>query len=132
MKSEMTMKEECLDSSGVISFINVRSEAGALLKIKATGTKVHKYIVHLPVVNHWQPIKKEAISPCFVCMMFCEETSTYAPYVYSENEKEELELKLIEFAGQRADNVYDIDIEELRQLVIDGANWMKEQMKGEE
>lgn len=37
---------------------------------------------------------------------------------------EELEKKLKKFAEERADEVYDIDIQELRQLVIDGANWM--------
>ena len=39
----------------------------------------------------------------------------------------ELEDKLRLFAIVRADNVFDIDIDELRQLVIDGANWMYEQ-----
>lgn len=41
----------------------------------------------------------------------------------------ELEKKLKEYAEKRANNVYDIDIDELRQLVIDGAKWMLEQTK---
>lgn len=36
----------------------------------------------------------------------------------------ELEKMLVEFADKRANLVYDVDIDELRQLVIDGANWM--------
>lgn len=36
----------------------------------------------------------------------------------------ELEKLLDDFANKRADKVEDIDIEELRQLVIDGAKWM--------
>jgi len=39
----------------------------------------------------------------------------------------ELEKKLKEYAEKRADEVFDIDIDELRQLVIDGAKWMLEQ-----
>ena len=39
----------------------------------------------------------------------------------------ELEKKLKEYAEKRADEVYDIDIHELRQLVIDGAKWILEQ-----
>jgi cytidylate kinase len=39
----------------------------------------------------------------------------------------ELEKKLKEYAEKRANDVYDIDIDELRQLVIDGAKWMLEQ-----
>lgn len=36
----------------------------------------------------------------------------------------ELEKMLDDFANKRADEVEDIVIEELRQLVIDGAKWM--------
>ena len=39
----------------------------------------------------------------------------------------ELEKKIKEYAEKRADEVFDIDINELRQLVIDGAKWMLEQ-----
>lgn len=39
----------------------------------------------------------------------------------------ELEKKLKEYAEKRADKVFDIDIHELRQLVIDGAKWILEQ-----
>ena len=39
----------------------------------------------------------------------------------------ELEKKLKEYAEKRANDVYDISIDELRQLVIDGAKWMLEQ-----
>ena len=39
----------------------------------------------------------------------------------------ELEKKLKEYSEKRADEVYDIDIHELRQLVIDGAKWILEQ-----
>jgi hypothetical protein len=39
----------------------------------------------------------------------------------------ELEKKLKEYAEKRADEVFDIDINELRQLVIDGAKCMLEQ-----
>jgi len=39
----------------------------------------------------------------------------------------ELEKKLKEYAEKRANEVYDVDIYELRQLVIDGAKWMLEQ-----
>ena len=38
----------------------------------------------------------------------------------------ELEKKLNEYAEKRADKVFDIDIYQLRQLVIDGAKWMSE------
>ncbi len=39
----------------------------------------------------------------------------------------ELEQKLNEYAEERANDVYDIDIDELKQLVIDGAKWILEQ-----
>ena len=39
----------------------------------------------------------------------------------------ELENKLKEYAEKRADEVCDINIDELRQLVIDGAKWILEQ-----
>lgn len=42
---------------------------------------------------------------------------------------EELEKKLLQYAEKRAYQVFDIDIEELMQLVIDGAKWMEEQTK---
>jgi len=38
-------------------------------------------------------------------------------------------MKLEEYAEKRANDVYDIDINELKQLVIDGANWMKDNIK---
>ena len=38
-----------------------------------------------------------------------------------------LEQKLNEYAEERANNVYDIDMDELKQLVVDGAKWMLEQ-----
>ena len=41
----------------------------------------------------------------------------------------ELQDKLEKYAKKRADEVFDIDIDELRQLVIDGANWLIEQQK---
>jgi hypothetical protein len=41
----------------------------------------------------------------------------------------ELEEKLEKFAKERADQVFDIDIDELRKLVIDGAKWLLEQQK---
>ena len=37
--------------------------------------------------------------------------------------------KLKEYAKKRANDVYEVDIEELQQLVIDGANWMKDNME---
>jgi hypothetical protein len=36
---------------------------------------------------------------------------------------ETLKKQLEEYAKERADEVYDVDIHELRQLVIDGAKW---------
>ena len=39
----------------------------------------------------------------------------------------DLEQKLKEYAEKRANEVFDIDIDELRNLVIDGAKWMLEQ-----
>jgi len=42
---------------------------------------------------------------------------------------EELEKQLQEYANKRADEVFEIDIVELRQLIIDGAKWMYEQFK---
>ena len=39
----------------------------------------------------------------------------------------ELEQKLNEYAEERVNDVYDIDIDELKQLVVDGAKWMLEQ-----
>ena len=41
---------------------------------------------------------------------------------------EELEKQLKDFAVTRANEVYDIDIHELRQLVIDGAKWYESQL----
>ena len=43
--------------------------------------------------------------------------------------KEELELLLEKFAEKRADEVFDSEIFELRDLVTDGAKWMYEQIK---
>ncbi len=39
---------------------------------------------------------------------------------------------LKEYAKKRADEVFDIDIDELRQLVIDGAKWQAKKMYSEE
>ena len=36
---------------------------------------------------------------------------------------------LEQYAEKRADEVFDISIDELRQLVIDGAKWLDEQLK---
>jgi len=41
----------------------------------------------------------------------------------------ELEKELKEYAEKRANEVYDIDIDELRQLVIDGAKWMLDMVR---
>mgnify|MGYP003656066720 CR=1 FL=1 len=41
----------------------------------------------------------------------------------------ELQDKLEIYAKERADEVFDIDIDELRQLVIDGAKWLIEQQE---
>ena len=43
--------------------------------------------------------------------------------------KTELENKLKEFAEIRANDVEDISIAELRQLILDGAFWMYEEVK---
>jgi hypothetical protein len=39
----------------------------------------------------------------------------------------EIEEQLKAFAKKRADDVFDIDIQTLEQLIIDGAHWMAEQ-----
>lgn len=41
--------------------------------------------------------------------------------------EKELEIRLKRVCRKRADEVYDINIDELRQLVIDGAKWILEQ-----
>lgn len=45
---------------------------------------------------------------------------------------EQLKNKLTEFARERADNVYDVDINELVRLVVDGAEWMFDELKCKE
>jgi len=42
--------------------------------------------------------------------------------------EKELEKKLGEYSEKRANEVDDVDIDELRKLVIDGAKWMLEQL----
>ena len=50
--------------------------------------------------------------------------------IYSQENKVHtisVDDKLFEYARKRANRVLDVNIEELRQLVIDGANWIIEQ-----
>lgn len=44
----------------------------------------------------------------------------------------ELEKKLMEYAQERANDVYDIDMDQLKKLVIDGAKWMLNEYRSNE